>query len=87
MNKPMRRGAKTKDLAIKLAIEQIAEAKLVGFVISAHNAKLRHIAASNAMARSNAKHLSMMAELRGKIRVKPLAPKDLASLVYPGRKY
>jgi len=83
---PMRQGYPNITEAIAGGIEQYEKSKVVCPAQSAHDAKLRHIAASNAMARSNAKHRAMMAELRGKIRVKPLALKDLASLVYPGRK-
>jgi len=83
----MRKVYPTNRDAVNGAIEQMAQVVVVGVVISAHDAKLRHIAASNAMARSNAESRALMSRLRGKIRVKPLAPKDLASLVYPGRKY
>lgn len=83
----MRRGAKTKDLAIKLAIEQMAQVEVVGVVLSAHDAKLRHIAASNAMCRSAAKERAMMTRLRGNMQVEPLSAEDLASRVYPGKRY
>ena len=87
MNKPTRQGYETPELAIAGGILQIEKAKLVGFVVSAHDAKLRHIAASEAMARSNYKSREMMDELRTKIQVEPLSPEALSSRVYPGRKY
>jgi len=87
MNKPMRRGAKTKELALALAIEQMANVEVVGVVISAHDAKLRHVAASNAMARSNAESRALMSRLRGNRKVEPLSAEQLSTLIYPGRRY
>jgi hypothetical protein len=85
MNK--RRGYPTAELAIAGGIAQMAQAKLVGFAVSAQDAKLRHIAACEAMARSNAESRKMMAELRTKMQVEPLTPEELSSRVYPGRNY
>ena len=83
----MRKGYPDVPAAIAGGIEQMEEAKLVGFVVSAQDAKLRHIAASEAMARSNYKSREMMNELRGNLKVEPLSPEALSSRVYPGRKY
>ncbi len=87
MNKPMRRGAKTKELAVALGIEQIEQAKLVGFAVSAQDANLRHIAACEAIARSAAESRAEMDRLRGNMTVEPLTPEELSSRVYPGRNY
>ena len=83
----MRQGAKTKELAIELGIAQIEEAKLVGFAVSAQDAKSRHDAACNATALKEIESREMMDRLRGILKIEPLSPKDLASRVYPGRKY
>ena len=87
MSKPMRQGYETPELAIAGGIEQMEQVKVIGVVVSAQDAKLRHIAASEAMARSNYKSREMMDELRTKIQVEPLSPEALSSWVYPGRKY
>jgi hypothetical protein len=85
MNK--RRGYPTTELAIAGGIEQMAQVESVGVDQSAVDANLRHIAASEAMARSNAESRQMMTRLRSKMQVEPLTPEELSSRVYPGRKY
>ena len=87
MNKPMRQGYETPELAIAGGIQQMEQVEAVGVVVSAQDAKSRHIAASEAMARSNYKSREMMLELRGKLKVEPLSPEALSSRVYLGRKY
>jgi hypothetical protein len=82
----MRKGAKTKELAIKLGIAQIEEAKLVGFAVSAQDANLRHIAACEAMARSNAESLKLMTRLRNNIKRKPMTADEMSELYYPKRR-
>ncbi len=86
MNKPMRRGAKTKELAVALGIAQIEQAKLVGFAVSAQDANLRHIAACEAMARSNIKDLELMAWLRDKRKSRELSPEEMSKLVNTKRR-
>ena len=85
MNK--RRGYPTAELAIAGGIEQMAQVESVGVAQSVEDANERHIAASNAMARSAAKEREMMTRLRNKIVTEPLTPEELSSRVYPGRNY
>jgi hypothetical protein len=87
MMKPMRKGYPTAELAIAGGIEQMAQVEVVGVAQSAQDAKLRHIAACEAMARSNAESRAEMSRLRGNLKVEPLSPEELSSRVYPGRKY
>jgi 1-aminocyclopropane-1-carboxylate deaminase/D-cysteine desulfhydrase-like pyridoxal-dependent ACC family enzyme len=84
MNK--RRGYPTTQAAIAGGIEQMEQAKLVGFAVSAQDAKLRHTAACEAMARSNAESLKMMARLRNNIKRKPLSADEMSELYYPKRR-
>ncbi len=85
MNK--RQGYPTAELAIKGAIEQMEQIKVVGYAQSSVDANLRLEAAGKAMAQAVIKDREMMRELRTKIQVKPLSPEDLASRVYPKRRY
>ena len=82
----MRKGAKTKELAIELGIAQIEEAKLVGFVVSAQDAKLRHDAACEAMALKEIESRAMMDRLRNNIKRKPLTADEMSELYYPKRR-
>lgn len=84
MNK--RRGYPTAELAIAGGIEQMEQAKLVGFAVSVHDAKLRHVAACEAMARSNIKDLELMAWLREKRKSRELSPEEMSKLVNTKRR-
>ena len=82
----MRKGYPTVELAIAGGIQQMEQVKLVGVVVSAQDAKLRHIAASEAMARSNYKSREMMDRLRNNIKRKPLTADEMSELYYPKRR-
>ena len=84
MNK--RRGYPTAELAIAGGIAQMAQAKLVGFAVSAQDANLRHMAACEAMARSNIKDLELMAWLRDKRKSRQLSPEEMSKLVNTKRR-
>jgi hypothetical protein len=86
MNKPMRQGYETPELAIAGGIAQMKQAKLVGFAVSAQDAKLRHIAACEAMARSNAESRNMMTRLRNNIKPEPMTPEQMSEIYYPKRR-
>ena len=83
---PMRRGYPTAELAIAGGIEQMAQVESVGTAQSVEEANSRHIAASNAMARSAAKEREMMTRLRNNIKPKPLTADEMSELYYPKRR-
>jgi hypothetical protein len=81
-----RRGYPTAQLAIAGGIEQMAQVEVVGFAVSAQDANLRHHAACEAMARSNAESRKLMTELRNNIKRKPLTADEMSELIYPKRR-
>ena len=84
MNK--RRGYPTAELAIAGAIAQMAQVEAVGVARSVEDANLRHIAACEAMARSNIKDLELMAWLRDKRKSRELSPEEMSKLVNTKRR-
>jgi hypothetical protein len=82
----MRQGYETTAEAIAGGIAQYEKSKVVGFDVSAQDANLRHIAASEAMARSNAKSRKLMARLRNNIKSKPMSADEMSELIYPKRR-
>jgi enoyl-[acyl-carrier-protein] reductase (NADH) len=86
MSSLMRQGYETTELAIAGGIEQMAQVEVVGYAKSAVDANLRHIAACEAIARSNAESSKMMTELRNNIKRKPLTADEMSELYYPKRR-
>lgn len=82
-----RRGYETPELAIAGGILQMEQVEAAGVAQSVEDAKSRHDAACNATALKEIESREMMDRLRGNLKIEPLSPKDLASRVYPGRKY
>jgi hypothetical protein len=83
----MRQGYPTTQEAIAGGIAQMSKVKVVGYAESFHDAKLRLEAAGKAMALKSIKEREKWLELRGNLKVEPLTPEQLSSVVYPGRKY
>ena len=82
-----RRSYPSTQEAIAGGIEQMSKVKVVGYAQSAVDAKLRLEAAGKAMALKTIKDREKWTELRGNLKVEPLTPEQLSSVVYPGRKY
>lgn len=86
MNKPMRQGYETPELAIAGGIAQMAQVKVVGVAKSVEDANERYQLACAARASKQAESVAEMSRLRNNIKRKPLTADEMSELYYPKRR-